>query len=233
MRACVTRSVATSLLAFLVGCGGGSNNDQGVGFSLIGFNAVEDGECQEDTFISAAGAPLSDAGGQEGPDIGLFTCATVQNNTTTQFVRTDRMLLEYYIDGASEQPPSTSTGVSTFLGPASGGEGTNPPDSTLPGSLEGVENRAMLSFPYVPVSIREWLSLNRNSLPEPPFEMTVVATVTGVTSAGDRIETNPASLLVVVSPDVPIQPTTNEPEGLEGEESEEFEEGEEQQEEEA
>ncbi len=68
----------------------------------------------------------------------------------------------------------------------------------------------MLATPEV----REWFSLNRNKLPEPPFVMTGIFTASGVTSSGDRIETNslelPISVLEdrLISPPSPVEAAT-------------------------
>jgi hypothetical protein len=63
----------------------------------------------------------------------------------------------------------------------------------------------------VPPEIGEWLALNRDSLPEPPFQMTLVTTAYGVTTAGDRIETNSLPYLIVVYEDRVITPSTGTP----------------------
>jgi hypothetical protein len=61
--------------------------------------------------------------------------------------------------------------------------------------------RATAGFAVVPAAVGEWISSHRSELPEPPFEMIASVTVSGITSAGNRIETNELPLSVVVTED--------------------------------
>jgi hypothetical protein len=54
----------------------------------------------------------------------------------------------------------------------------------------------------VPAAVREWLNFNRISLPEPPYSMEVYATVSGLSSSGNRISTNTSGIQVDVLPEV-------------------------------
>jgi hypothetical protein len=227
-------------LALSSACGGGSNNDQGTSFSLVGFNSFdEENVCQLDVFTSVLVLGLSDTGVSESlGDFGLASCLTIQNNMTTQFVRADRVYLDYFVPGASDQPPSTSIALGLILAPFAsqvgaqgGGQGGGqgfvtgpggstivgpPPFTSLPssftiGAAGGTEGGAAqivsARFIAVPVEVREWLALNRLSLPEPPFQMTLVARVAGVTSGGDALVTNEATIPIIVRIDNPIAPT--------------------------
>ncbi|NMC63360.1 MAG: hypothetical protein GYA55_09365, partial [SAR324 cluster bacterium] len=85
------------------------------------------------------------------------------------------------------------------------------PESSLSPGFQAA-NMISAGFIAVPVEVTTWLALNRASLPEPPFTMAVTHYVTGVTSSGDRLETNKLTLFVVVTPDVIITPETTNPE---------------------
>ena len=63
----------------------------------------------------------------------------------------------------------------------------------------------------IPAEIRQWMSLNRNSVPERAFVMTVRTVVSGVGTAGDRCDTNGADLFVQVNDDTIITPTVGNP----------------------
>jgi hypothetical protein len=239
----------STALATLSACGGGGgNNDQGTTFSLIGFNSVDpQNVCQPESFISQMIIGLSDAGQSEVGDIGAFApCITLQNNMSTQYVRVDRLYLEYFVPGAAEQPPTTSTALGVILGPQpsvsnDGGTGSGPggspivgppPFTSLPPSFTnggggagagGVAQTQTVGANVVPVEIREWLALNRLSLPETPFQMTLIARAGGVTNSGDSIVTNDNVFQVIVTEDNLITPTTGN--GGTGAGDESFEEG--------
>jgi hypothetical protein len=57
------------------------------------------------------------------------------------------------------------------------------------------------------------MNFNRDQLPEPPFQMTVTGRITGMTSAGDRFETQSEDLLVSVIPETLVIPTEGTDEG--------------------
>jgi hypothetical protein len=66
-------------------------------------------------------------------------------------------------------------------------------------------------FLAVPPEIGEWLAFHRESLPEPPFQMTLVTTAMGVTTAGDEVVTNSLPYLIVVQEDRVIEPSSGTP----------------------
>jgi hypothetical protein len=212
------------LFAGIAGCGGGSNNDNGVGFTLVGFNSADATTrvCQAATFVSQIAVPLSEGSRAEGavPDVGIFQCLSIQNNMTTQAVKTDRAHVDYFIQGAGEQPPSTTTAMPLFLTSATAsalGAGTlntqpgTKPGSTFPGTAggsgttttggTGARTNATGSIAILPPAVREWLSIHRESLPPRPFEMIITVQVSGVTSSGDRIESNELPLTAIVYED--------------------------------
>ncbi|RIL12176.1 MAG: hypothetical protein DCC75_00900 [Proteobacteria bacterium] len=200
----------------LLGCGGGgSNNDQGVSFTLLGFFADSSGGTGE----LGRSVPLSTDPESEAQASGaIFTTAGVQNNLSNQVIRTDRALMSYYIDGAELQPPSTTVAFSSILAPAA-------PDgsSSLPPGFGNGQTVVYGNFPIVPSDIMAWLNLNRALLPELPFHMTVTVTISGVTTAGDRLETNSATYTVQFTPDVVIPPSGGSDDDSGGEEEAELE----------
>ena len=209
---------ALMLVLGINGCGGGgANNDAGMSFTLNGFNAAENNACSLTTFVSAISMPISGGGSAEQTGaVGAFSCFNVQNNLVTQSVRVDRAMIRYFIPGASTQPPSTVTAAGVVLGAANGatslpnGNGSQPgtkPGGTLPSGGTGggtggtTAPRATAGFAVVPAAVAEWISSRRSELPEPPFDMVASVTVSGITSAGNRIETNELPLNIVVTED--------------------------------
>jgi hypothetical protein len=213
----ITKFFLITLTPLLFGaCGGGSNNDQGVAFTLLGYNPVNDeGQCELELFITSASIPVSNGASGELIPVGEFvTCLTVQNNMSTQGVRADRLVMEYYIAGASNQPPTTSRAVGRVAGPAPrvqvspvpGQINTQlPSNSSLPPGYGNNSNVVQTNFTVMPTEIREWLYLNRNSLPPLPFNMTMNGRVVGVTTSGDVVETNPLSFSITILEDNTIR----------------------------
>lgn len=201
----------------MLGCGSASNNDQGVSFSLLGYfselPATDDTTLP--TQLTGLSMTLSDPSDESPPSGSNFGSGTViavvgiQNNLVAQFMRTDQIFFEYNVPGAAAQPPSTNYPLSITLGAADSSSVT-PPNSTLPGGFADVSNRGFAQVTVIPAEIRQWLTLNRDLLPSRPFVMAVRTTVTGVTSAGDRLDTNPADLIVQVADDTVVTPTVDE-----------------------
>lgn len=192
--------LAASLVTLAVGCGGGSNNDQGVSFSFIGWNTANPttGVCQE-TFTDGLIIPMTtrtDSGGSVN-----LTCATVSNNMCTQGIRVDRALMRYYIPGSTVSIPDTTNVMSSYLAPKTCSDTTI--TSSLPSGMRQQGGRFVI-VDVVPHQIREFISTNRNRLPEAPFNLDACAVLSGVTSSGDRIESNELCLHVIVSPDVVV-----------------------------
>ena len=168
------------------------------------------------------------------PAGGLIAYAGLRNNLIGQYFRADRVLYDFHIPGATTQPPSTNAPMTGIVGPGSnagsgtdgsnndngnvnsgGSGGTFQPDndsirrpggtSLPPGFSAG--NPLYSVVPIVPFSIVEWVNFNRSSLPEPPFLMEVRTRITGLTSSGDRLETNTETLGVTVLPETFVAPT--------------------------
>lgn len=159
------------------------------------------------------------------PAGGFVAVIGVQNNLYGQAFRAERLLLDFYIPGASAQPPSTNVPVSLIAGPAEsaqtigniGGGGGGGQDgqgqqgaspglrrpifTSLPPSFSNLCNRALSQATVVPPSIREWMNFNRDLLPPAPFKLEVVMRISGLTSSGNRVETNDVVLDVDVLPE--------------------------------
>jgi hypothetical protein len=197
MRRLLSPLVGVGLALFVTGCGTASNNDQGVSFTNLGFFSTDDEGVCEDRGIGGLAIPLGSAAGDGGITNG-FTCIGIQNNLSGQFIRTDRAMISYFVAGASVQPPSTVVALTTVLGPGSTG-----PDSTLP---DGVKNpsQVIAGFNILPADIRTYISLNRADFPELPFTLIATVTVSGITSAGDRLDSNESSIGIELTTDTPI-----------------------------
>ena len=198
------------------GCGSGSSNNQGVSFTLTGFFESSDDDAAgqvgviEPLSFSSTEDATSDAGA-------IFTFVGLQNNLSQQFIRTDGVFMDYFIPGASKQPPSSATGLSTVIGPAvSSTAGGDPFQSTLPPSFAGEGapgNISKAQVMIVPPDVLTWMNLNRAALPELPFLLVITVQVTGVTSSGDRLDSNEGEFLVEFTPDNRIPPQNNAPQG--------------------
>jgi hypothetical protein len=62
--------------------------------------------------------------------------------------------------------------------------------------------------PIIPAPIREWLVFNSNQLPEAPFDLEIVITLTGLSSGGNRYDTNQGLFTISVVPEIPVIPPT-------------------------
>jgi hypothetical protein len=149
----------------------------------------------------------------------------IQNNLYGQAYRAERVLVDYFVPGASIQPPSATIPVSLIAGPAEsasrvGGGGNNnsttssdpglrrPIFTSLPPSFSNLCNRSLSQVPIIPSSVRDWLIINQSQLPAAPYLMEVTVRVSGISSAGDQIETNDASFAFDVLPASFVIPQT-------------------------
>jgi hypothetical protein len=156
----------------------------------------------------------------------------IQNNLIGQFFRADRMLLSYYVPGSQVQVPSTNVPLTLLAGPASlgtaqgggnvgggagGGAGVGggvsqnnprrPANTSLPPSFATNCNQGFGQTLIVPAAIREWINFHREELPEPPYTMEAYVTVAGLSSSGNRIETNTQGIAIDVLPETFVEPT--------------------------
>lgn len=219
MRLNLEKMLVSSLIVLFAGCGSGqssSNNDQGVSFTLLGFNGVTDGVCDEGIFVSSTTIPIS-LTTETIANNGAFRCVSVQNNLCTQGVRADRAILSYQVDGASVSIPPVVHPISRVFGSSGDCAATNvgpQAGSSLPTGFNGIGSSGTIALNIFPTQILEYISLNRNSFPETPFTMNLSAKISAVTTSGQRIETNVADHIVVVTEDNIINPTSSDSDGL-------------------
>ncbi|MFO0416770.1 MAG: hypothetical protein ACK5Y6_05725 [Pseudomonadota bacterium] len=153
------------------------------------------------------------------PSGGFVSVIGIQNNLYGQAFRADRLLLDFYVAGATKQPPSTNVPFSLLVGPAESASPINPVQgganpglrrpqfTSLPPSFANLCNRGLSQAFVIPVATREWLNFNRQYLPEAPFNLEVTMTVSGLSSSGNRIETNSDTVAIVVLPETLVTPT--------------------------
>lgn len=221
-------------LFWATGCGDSTSNDNGVAFTFLGWFIEVD---QQIVPVSSSATPLSgDSTGSSDLEIanpGFVSAprllAGLKNGLIGQFIRTERLFFSYHVPGASVNPPDSSVSIPGTLFPASDGVETDLP-STLPDSFDvdgaeaaagaeaAVANYLFKSASLIPPAVREYMVLNKSQFPEPPFVLVVSAFAEGVTSAGQRIQSNSIEFDIVVEPDVIIAPTAGvEDSTLEGE----------------
>jgi hypothetical protein len=233
----------------MLGCGGNgaSSNDQGVSVSFLGLfqtatstggnnsqnNLTGCGQLPQpfsggfislgQTFLQPTATPEPGFGGLSiDPSGAVYAIVGIQNNLYGQIFRADRVLLQYYIPGATVQPPSTNVAVNMLAGPAESGMGTTTTDqntpslrkpvvTSLPPTFNQVCNRAFAQVPIIPSPVREWLNFNSNELPEAPFDLEVVVQLTGLSSGGNRYDTNEALFTLSIIPEIAVIPPTPAP----------------------
>lgn len=218
MRKLVIVSVATLVSGVVLACGGNgaSNNDQGVAVTFLGlYTNLPNNSGNNNTggtglqgctnFPNQAAQPTPIP---LGDDDGYYAIAGVQNNLFGQFFRTNQIILDYFIAGAVIQPPSYTSGLSIFSGPAensqvgnNNNEGLRQPQNTsLPPSFGGTCNTAFSRVPILPPQIQNWLVFNQAMLPGAPYTIDVTARLVGQSSAGDIYETNSLYIGVDIVP---------------------------------
>lgn len=190
--------LTSGLLLALNGCGSASNNDQGVSFTMLGYSVASAGTttgaavaCSTAPNLSGGVFAISTSTETAGNTNEVLAGVVVQNNLTTQFVRTISLELQYIIPGANITPPSTTVAYGGVV-PQAGGLRC------------GV-------VPVVPPAILSWINLNRNELPELPFSLIVRGQVVGSTSAGDVLTSNPVDIGFTVVEDNIIPPVEADP----------------------
>lgn len=204
------KRIFSALIAMvLVGCGSGTNNDQGVTFSFLGYyessGGAPVGQLTTPLTVDSSEGVTDDSDGTEGEAI---TFLGFKNNLSGQGLRLQRVFFSYFVPGAMIQPPDTSAAQSLLLGPGAAIPGVV--TSLPPGFGSGLTATQYVATSVIPPQIREWINLHRTELPEAPFDMEVIAFARGITTAGDSVETNSASLMVRFLPDNLINPTDGE-----------------------
>lgn len=191
-------ALGITLACGVLSCGSATNNDQGTSFLALGFfEGSEEAAGDAGTVVylneDAAGrlpsqptplfVPVDKDTSEDGIQGGYIG---VENRMTSQFIRTIGADCSYEIPGAdpSLTIPSDAWYFTAILDPAVG-EG------------EEVQNQAFVQILIVSPDVISFLSVNTNYLPQLPFKMLAVCTVTGVTQAGDEIVTNPVHYQIV------------------------------------
>lgn len=188
------------------------------------------GETDQPITNGNSSSGTSSVGSGVDPAGGFVSIVGIQNNLYGQLFRGDRVFLDYYVPGATVQPPSTNVPIAILAGPAeaaSGAAGSNtsgttgatgsgtttgtdlrkPIATSLPPALQNICNRALTQVTIIPPAIREWLNFNRDSLPEAPYKLEVTIRVSGLTSSGDRLETNDGTFEFDILPETFVEPT--------------------------
>lgn len=247
----VMACVGSLAVAIGCGGNGASNNDQGVSVTFLGLfvgaptpndnqaagpnvaqgnmgcsqmpNGLSGGYMTLGSIGSVPPSPIPGfVGLPQDPAGTLYSTIGVQNNMYGQFFRADRLLLEYYVPGASVQPPSTNVAVNFLVGPAessqmapgangagastSGGGLRRPVVTSLPPSFAQVCNRTYVPTAIIPSAVREWLNFNRGQLPQAPFDLEIIMTISGLSSSGNRYETNAGMITLTVVDEISVEP---------------------------
>jgi len=195
-------AAACFALAACGGGGGGGSNDNGVSLRFSGVFQ----ETREQVAPAADQFPTPDeAVGDTGSFVILGEDLTVPrdynndgdldggflgvSNNMDQSVNLTKVTVEIYIAGAKLANPvvTDSVPLSTSLPPASIDEqGTRTPSQSFAQTV------------FVRPDVMAFLAANQNLLPTPPFDMTVVMTITGISDTGDSFDTNEVSYAVAV-----------------------------------
>jgi hypothetical protein len=73
--------------------------------------------------------------------------------------------------------------------------------------MSQVCNRSFAQVPIITAPIREWLNFNKMQLPEAPYDLEVVVQLSGLSSSGNRYDTNSGAFSFTVVPAPDIYPT--------------------------
>ncbi len=198
--------VVASVVGLIAACGG-TNNDQGVSFTLLGFYADTEGSTGVSAYNLSRSALISESTQR--------TILGLQNNLEGEFIRLRRANYSYEIPGTTLPLPNYQSALGGIVGPtviSDGGTGVGGGagdtfDSSLP---EGFATNPVGNILYTTVGLispqfSKYLRDNQGALPETPFEVIATVYVTGVTSAGDVIESNAESMLIRVLGDDSIE----------------------------
>lgn len=188
----------------LAGCGGGGggSNDNGVALRFSGVFQ----ETQEQVAPAADQLPTAEnAIGDTGAFLVLGQDTTVPTdgnndgdldggflgleNNLDQSVNVQSVRVEIFIPGALLNNPvvTDSIPLPLSLPPASVDEdGTRTP------------SRSFAQTVFVAPDVVAFLNQNQTLFPDPPFDMTVVMTITAISDSGDSFDTNEVSYLVTV-----------------------------------
>lgn len=189
----------------LAGCGSGGgsgSNDQGVALRFSGVFQ----ETQEQVAPAADQLPTEEqAVGDTGTFLVLGEDLTVPSdgnndgdldggflgieNNLDQGVNVQNVQVEIFIPGALLNNPVVTDSV--------------PLPISLPAAAvdeDGLRtpSRTFAQTVFVPPDVVAFLNQNQTLFPDPPFDMTVVMTITAISDSGDSFETNEISYVVTV-----------------------------------
>jgi hypothetical protein len=184
------------------GGGGGGSNDNGVALRFSGVFQ----ETQEQVSPAADQLPTEDeAHGDTGTFVVLGVTQTVPDdrnndgdldggflgleNNLDQSVNVQNVTVEIFIPGAKLANPVVTDSIPFpfSLPPA----GVDEDGARTP-------SRSFSQTVFVPPDVMAFLAQNQNLLPKPPFDMTVVMTITAISDSGDSFDTNEVSYPVTV-----------------------------------
>ena len=172
------------LVSGLVGCGSSQSNNGNATDSLIAtqFFADVEGSIGLTRDVVSLGEAFKVA------YLGL------QNINTLQGVRVDRLEISYDVVGGGSIP-STVEAANFFLGAAAEEPIAFGAESTLPNGIAQLESEAIIGFYVIDP---EYLAFNTGSLPQTPYTIIANVRASGVTTSGDRQESNVLSLPIEV-----------------------------------
>ena len=189
--------LALTAAASLVACGDSTRNNQGTSFTFLGWYQPA---------LDETGVPDPDGEPEpvtalyyslDNPQADFSAYAGLQNNLYGEAIRVQRIKYDYEVVGSSIQIPSTQVVINWFLGPTvDNSNGAFDQESSLPGSFQGGEDgedfapKAYVEVPLLPADLKNFLSLNRNRLPQTPFSIVVRSSATGISTAGRQMESN-------------------------------------------
>lgn len=188
-----------SLVVAMMGCGGGSgnNNDQGIAFRAVGFvrgpESIDADQirCTEPTtqnsivdsswvinlstmiFFPNRNDPFGDPCG------GFIA---LENELATMAINVTEIVVQYDIPGAGIAPPENSLSFGLRINPASSQEEAASGQSNLVYS--------QLVGQILPEQMFTWLDQNQNNLPATPYSMSAFFRAKGQADNGERFTTN-------------------------------------------
>jgi hypothetical protein len=188
-----------------VACGDSTRNNQGTSFTFLGWYQPE---LDEDGNPDPQGEPEAVTGlyySLDNPAVDFTAYAGIQNNLYGEALRVQRIHYNYEVIGSSIQVPSTEVVINWFLGPSvDNSNGAFDQESTLPDSFQGGDEgedfspKGYVEVPMLPAALKNFLSLNRNRLPQTPFSLVVRSSASGVSTAGRQMRSNDFDFEIVV-----------------------------------
>lgn len=184
------------VLSFLVACGDATRNSGGTSFTFFGWFADATGTEGASARITSFNTLVADSA--------LF--AGLQNNLAGQGITVDVVKNSYYIPGSTVSIPDTIFPINAFLRPTALGDEGNFGNavSTLPEGVFTGDNVSYTQTLLVTPQIAEFLTLNREAFPQFPFDLIVTTSIEGVTTAGQRVETNAVTFNFAIDSDLAI-----------------------------